>query len=251
MNRTRNKTGFTLIELLVALAMVATIVSMVYGSYAATSRSLEVYDSRLGCSQRAHLVLRLMTRQIRCAYAHIEPNDAQASPPQTAKTLVKTEQKVTATTSRTRIKKADPVFCGDPHNARGEVLRFLTTAGLAAGSAPQRLACTRYRYDRTSKTLSIDRAAGTGRLGNQDPTPQWQVLLENVQSIELAFHNGRQWQPSWNATADKGLPRAVRIELTVIDKTGREYDLETTASVGYRVAPSPQTGKRAMAGKKS
>ncbi len=51
-----------------ALALVGTIVTMVYGSYAAASRSVDLYSSRLACSDRTCLVLRLLARQLRCLY---------------------------------------------------------------------------------------------------------------------------------------------------------------------------------------
>jgi prepilin-type N-terminal cleavage/methylation domain-containing protein len=245
MNRRRNNPGFTLIEVLVALVMVTMIVSMVYGSYAATSRSLEVYDSRLGCSQRTQLVLRLMARQIRCAYAPVEPNNTEAASPQTGTQPAPVENATRAGASQTWIEKAGAVFRGDPHDKRSEILEFLTTAALGGGSAaPQRLSYTRYRYDPADETLWIDCAGG-----DKDDARQWQLLLDGIKSLDFAFHDGKQWQPKWDYAHARGLPRAVRIDLTVVAENGREHHLETTASIGCRVA-GQQTSKKKTVSKK-
>ncbi len=231
------RTGFTLLEMLVALAMIATIVSIVYGSYAATSGSLEVYDSRLSGSQRAQFALRLMSRQVRCAYAPPEPNQAQSTQPQGTSTPA----------GESSLRRSRPVFSADAQNAQGEVLRFLTTAGLGGDpTAPQRLVHTRYKYDRAAETLSIDKAAGAG----QSDVPRWQLLLDRVKDIELAFHDGRQWQPRWEYDRARQLPRAVRIELTVADEGGRELRLGTTAGIGCRVSAPAQTSQQTTAGRK-
>lgn len=238
MNRKRHNTAFTLIELLVALAMVAAIVSMVYGSYAATVGSLEIYDSRMNCSQRAQLALRLMARQLRCAYAPAEPNEADSGPEQTGPSP-------SAATRQTLAQKPPSVFSGDGRDGRGDLLAFITTAGLGStAAAPQRLSYTRYRYDRTNQTLFIDRGTSVNPFGDSDNAPQWQRLLDNVQAIDLAFYDGRQWRQQWDYAREKGLPRAVRVDLTVADERDRQYHLGTTAWIGYRVSAPPQTSTR-------
>ena len=66
--RGRSLSGFTLIEILVSVTIIATIVSMVYGSYFATAKSADVYKIRMTQSGRTRRVLDQMTRQIRCSY---------------------------------------------------------------------------------------------------------------------------------------------------------------------------------------
>ena len=63
------KNGFTLVEILVAMAIIVVIVSLVYGSYFATSKSTQAYKSRIALFQQGRKVLRQMARQIRCSYA--------------------------------------------------------------------------------------------------------------------------------------------------------------------------------------
>ena len=128
MKRQPYNSGFTLIELLVAMTMMATIASMVYGSYAATSQSLDIYSRRLTCSQRATLLLRLMSRQIRCAYTPTpEPNTTEPS-----------------------------IFYGNARDSRSEILSFATTAGLGTNSGmPRGLSQVRYRFDSIAGILSI------------------------------------------------------------------------------------------------
>ena len=243
MSKDRNNTGFTLIELLVALAMVAVIVSMVYGSYAATSKSLEVYDSRLDCSQRAQLALRFMTRQIRCAYAPAEPNHAASLSAQAGQMPVMADP--------TWIKESVPVFRGDSRNGRGEILQFMTTAGLGGGpTASQTLSSTRYRYDRATGTLSIDLGAGAGPFDPRGSNSRWRLLLDRVESVDLAFHDGRQWQQKWDFAQQRRLPRAVRINLTVVDERGRDHQVGTTASIGHRASRPQQASEQTSVDKR-
>jgi prepilin-type N-terminal cleavage/methylation domain-containing protein len=60
--------GFTLVEILVAVAIIASIVSMVYGSYFATAKSTEAYKAKMTVSSQTRKVLMQMARQIRCSY---------------------------------------------------------------------------------------------------------------------------------------------------------------------------------------
>jgi type II secretory pathway component PulJ len=201
--------------MLVALTMIAMIVSIVYVSYAATSQSLRTYNSRQRGTQRAELALRLMARQIRCAYAPAEPNRPQTSDEMTSASI--------------------PVFAGSSQSGTGEILTLLTTAGLAGDpAAAQRLSMAQYRFDRSSTILAIR----NGRTTDKNAAPRWLKLLDGVKRIDLAFHDGRQWLPQWDYDDKQQLPHAVRIALTIIAEDGREYDLETTASIGYRTAAS-------------
>lgn len=199
--------------MLVSLAIVATIVTMVYGSYAATSRSLDVYSSRTACSERTHLVLRLLARQIRCAYA-----------PATSK----------------------PVFEGGQRNLRGDVLSFATTGGLGQGfDGPTGISLIGYRYDESGKTLSICCENWTGRSGNLQHADAWQPILTAVTGVELGFYDGRDWQPRWDAKASGQLPKAVRVAISVTDAQGREHHYGTTVATVCRRISQVQKAKKA------
>ena len=69
MSGTSGKSGFTLIEILIAVAMIAVIVSMVYGSYSAASKSTQACRARIALLQQMEEVLGEMSWQIRCSYA--------------------------------------------------------------------------------------------------------------------------------------------------------------------------------------
>ena len=135
-----HQSAFTLIETLIAIAIIALIMAMVYGSYAATTQSLQRYESRTTCRERADLVLRLMTRQIRCAFAPVaEPNDGKSPG-----------------NSHEPVAAPAPIFRGNGANPQGEFLTFLTTAGSSAGTnMSQTLVSTGYQYDSTKASLSI------------------------------------------------------------------------------------------------
>jgi type II secretion system protein J len=224
-------TGFTLVEMLVALALVSTIATMVYGSYAAVSRSLDLYDSRTACYERTSLVLRLMSRQIRCAYVPPLPARPAPSSPQNS------------------VSPALPAaFRADSRDAGGTILSFVTTAGLATGpDAPMGLARLMYRYDPSVGTLSIcwepyRYAAGD----SQEPGP-WRPILSGVTRVDLQCYDGHQWQATWNGESEK-LPQAVKIGVTILDEKDRAHEFETTAPIASRIA-SPKQRTSTEAGK--
>lgn len=199
MRRRAGHRAFTLIELLISLAIVGTIVTMVYGSYAAASRSVDVYSSRMACAERAQLALRLMARQIRCVYA--SPTEAAA-------------------------------FRAETSNLRGDLLSFTTTG--ASGLGPGQLmgiSRVAYRYDGRAQTLSIrSEPAATFRDSSRD-SGTWRPMLTDVTGVELAFYDGRNWQMRWDTKPDGKLPQAVKIALSVAEETGREHRYETTVPI--------------------
>ncbi len=237
MNRKPNNPGFTLIELLVAMAMMTLVVSMVYGSYAATSQSLEIYSSRLTCSQRGSLVLRLMARQIRGAYRPpTEPNKAESSK----------VDRLRATTEA-----ACPVFQGNGEDPRGEALSFITTAGLGTGPGARRgLSRVRYRYDARARTLSIASQPYADQLRKKDLTESWQPILRDITDLNIEFHDGRKWRRNWNSKSHNELPRAIKLGFTTADEKGRSYHFETTVPVLSRLGQEPDASRR-KAGRRS
>ncbi len=218
--------AFTLIEMLISLAIVSCIVTMVYGSYAATSRSLGVYHHRMACSERAHLVLRMMARQLRGAYL----------PPK--------EPAPTRTSAKPQDIRAAPIpaFRADSREPRGEVLTLTTTGGFGLDESVgiSRIA---YRYDRHNSTLAIRCELATQRSdASQDPGT-WRTALQGVANLELEFYDGRQWQTRWDSKQAGRLPQAVRIGLAVVDESGREHHYGTTVPVLCRSAPQGQQVK--------
>jgi general secretion pathway protein J len=225
-------TGFTLVELLIALALTSTIVTMVYGSYAAASRSLDLYGSRLACWERTSLALRLMARQIRGAY--VPPSAAGA----------------TSLSPGSAPLSAQPAaFRADTRGAGGEILSFITAGGFGPRpDSPTPLARVLYRYDPAAGILSVAwEPYAYGMESRQEPG-LWRPLLGGVRRLELQFHDGRQWQSDWDSR-DKGRPpHAVKIALTVIDEKDRPHEFQTAVPVGCRSTP-PGRQVRREAGK--
>lgn len=246
MNRNRNNTGFTLIEMLIALAMMATIASMVYGSYAVTSKSVETYNSRLNCSERTSLVLRLMARQIRCAYIpRTDPNAAESS----ADADPTDASARSAPRPGIEIDRSRPVFYGNAQDAHGEVLSFATTTGLGSGLKGRHgLSQVRYRHDSITNTLWIDCRPHMDQRRKTNRALSGQPILDHVTAVDVEFYDGRKWLPKWSVAQGRELPRAVRLGLNLVDEEGRSYHVGTTVGVQSRTALTPTVSKQRIKG---
>ena len=236
--------GFTLIEMMVGLAIIACIVTMVYGSYAATTRTLDVYQSRMAGSERVQLVLRLMARQIRCA--HIPPSSKTDSP--SASPGPADDKATVQSPSRDGLAKPRRVlFQGDALERRGEILRFVTTGNPSLGSNhPAAPSLVTYRYDKASGVLSL---GGEARpLHRAQESADWTTILSGVTSVSLDLHDGQRWQHRWDSQETRRLPQAARIALTLADESGRAAQYEIAAPIicqaGAREQPRKVPTKR-------
>lgn len=211
-------------EMLVALVLTSTIITIVYGSYAAASRSLDLYGSRLACRERTRLVLRLMARQIRCAYVPLSPTGSTPSSPRN-------------TTPSPR----PAAFRADARGASGEILSIITTGGLGTRlNEPTPLSHVMYRYDPAGGTLSIYCEPCVYDVDGRQEPGRWRPILSGVRRVDLQFHDGQRWQSQWDSSDSGRLPQAVKIVLTVVDEKDRPHEFGTVVPIGCRNAPQKQ-----------
>ena len=217
-----DKKGFTLIEILVAAAIIVTIVSMVYGSYFATSKSARSCKSRIALSRQGRKVLGQMARQIRCSYVG----------------SAKEYKSPTRLVFQQRKKIPEDVisyFNGNSGETGGEILHLVTTSGISEGQAPlDGLFETTYKFDKSIGTLFFSQERFIGAPKSLVENRNWQPIAINVESIELAFFDGQQWLHTWHFKEKKSLPNAVRINITFEDEDFRQYHYGTIAYVCCR-----------------
>ncbi len=233
----RNNAGFTLLEMLIALTIIATILAMVYGSFAATTRSIDASGASLARVERACFALRLMSRQVRCAYA-----------PHSHETRMAGDSGSMFEAAETSLRAPSILFRGGSRDPRGEVLSFVTGSGLGTSpDAPRGLFRVTYCYDRAASTLAIRRQGQADSSASQPNSRHSDLLLSNVTNVELEFHDGRQWQQTWDAVQKHELPRAVKVEITVTDEAGRPHSLGTAIPITQETYPESRNTKRAVA----
>lgn len=226
------KTGFTLLEILIAVAIIAVIVSMLYGSYFATARSTEAYDAAMEISGQARQALAQMARQIRCAYApqsvHKVEQKQQASgmlgqslPP----------EKLTLH-NESLTEKVPNYFTGGVDGSAGEVLQFVTTVDSSVGlQLSNGLLEVVYRFDKSRRLLSSSRQRFVEKLEGAADRRDWQPVLAGVERLELTFYDGQNWLNKWDFRDKCRPPLAVKIDIICEDKNGRQYRWATTACV--------------------
>ncbi|MHC4543164.1 MAG: type II secretion system protein GspJ [Planctomycetota bacterium] len=220
MNSKSVKKGFTLIEILVAVAIIVAIVSMVYGSYFATSKSAQVCRKRIALSQQGRELLGQMARQIRCSYA----GSFKKSTPPVGKGSLKNEE-----TQENIIN----YFAGSSGEMGGEILHLVTTNGILEEKTPELLEVA-YKFDKSTGTLLLCQERFIDTPESLFEKKNWQLLAENIESIELAFSDGRQWLQTWDFKEKKALPYAVKINVTCQDENYRQYRYGTTAYICCR-----------------
>lgn len=214
------KKGFTLIEILVAAAIIVTIVSMVYGSYFATSKSAQACKRRIATSQEGRELLGRMARQIRCSYA----SSFKKSTPPAGKGSLKKDVTLENTIS---------YFNGTSGEMGGEILYLVTTNSILEEKTPGLFEVT-YKFDKNTSTLFLCQERFIDAPESVIEKKKWQTLAENIESIELEFSDGRHWLPAWDFTEKKALPNAVKINITCQDENQRQYRYGTTAYIFCR-----------------
>jgi len=223
MNKRLDKNGFTLVELLVAVALIAAILSMVYGSYFATSKSAQTCKARITVSQQGRKTLEQMARQIRCSYAGTVADRTETEP-------------VEAGSKQTGMILEDSIsyFNGNSVAPRGEILHLVTTNRLfGEKELADGLFAVTYKFDKRASILSLSQREFVGT-AQKTGEKNWQPIAEGVKSLELTFFDGKKWLRSWDFKDKKILPCAVRIEISYEDEDHRQYHYATVANVSCR-----------------
>ncbi|MBN2314097.1 MAG: prepilin-type N-terminal cleavage/methylation domain-containing protein [Sedimentisphaerales bacterium] len=218
MNVTRSKNGFTLVEILIAMALIATILSMVYGSFFATSRSAQDCQARISMCQQGRTALDQMARQIRCAYIG----------------TAKDEKLQETATQQKRVVREEGMnyFTGNGNASNGEILHFVTTYGFTEGEKKptKGLFEVTYRLDRREDALFLNQRRFVG-ITNKTQKMDWKLIAKDIEYLELEFFDGRKWQRRWDDEDEKKLPSAVRMEIGCRDEDNRQYTYRTVAQV--------------------
>lgn len=224
MNNRLNKYGFTLVELLVAVALIAAILCMVYGSYVATSKSAQTCKAMVAASEQGRRTLEQMARQIRCSYAGTVDDHSETEP-------------VEAGSKQSGIILEDSFsyFNGNSLAPRGEILHLVTTNRLLGEKQPaDGLFEVTYKFDKRESLLSLSQREFIGT-AKKTQARSFQPVAENVKSIELKFFDGEKWLRSWEFKDKKQLPYAVRIELDCEDENHRQYHYATVEHVSCQM----------------
>lgn len=223
MNNRSDKSGFTLVEILVAVVIITAILSMVFGSYFAASRSTERYKTRIAFYQQARKALGMMARQIRCSYAPEFPNMTEENP-----LTVRTISVSRKTTPESEIN----YFNSNPGAPGGEILHFVTTNGFFSRHNPaDGLFEVTYKFDKSRGILFVSKRRFFGTSKRVIEKRNWWPLVRNIECVELEFFDGQQWLHKWDFK-DKGKPPcAVKIEISCEDDNHRQYHYGTTAYI--------------------
>jgi len=220
MNSKSKKDGFTLLEILVAMTIIVTIVSMVYGSYFATSKSTQICKAKMTLYQQGRNMLEQMARQIRCSY------------PGTDEKQTYQVTSISQMGNKTQKNEVSHYFKGNPDEPTGEILHLVTTSRVSGGrGATDGLFKVIYKFDKRKGTLFLSQERFIGASENVAKKRNWRQIARNIECIELSFFDGQQWLNKWDFKDKMKLPFAVKIGINCEDENYRQCHCSTVAYV--------------------
>ncbi|HLH76359.1 MAG TPA: type II secretion system protein GspJ [Candidatus Binataceae bacterium] len=186
--------GFTLLELMLALALVAVLLTLLFGAFHAVAQSKAQAEARLTADEEGRALMWTLARELRGAvYTPMIPSHI--------------------------------LLLGQANKQGGLPLDNLTVSTISPGHR-QALSAFSAETLVTYSTVPNPQHRGWNELvrsqqsalllGNSVATPPGVVLADNVLSLHFRYYNGSSWLESWDSTtAPPGqfLPQAVEIDL--------------------------------------
>jgi general secretion pathway protein J len=212
----RREAGFTLIEVVLALAILAFVTTILWGSFSQTATNKRVIEAAQERTHTVRVAMMRMAREIEMAFLSGSENTALAD-------------------RRT-------FLVGSSHGDVDE-LQFSTFAHqrLRAGLAEGDTSVIGYYGERDSddrRVLNLMRRE-TRRLQAENPstiTAEAYILCPDVVRLKISYYDQKmkEWVNDWstlNASGQQYLPAHVRIALTVVDERGHEVTYTTDARI--------------------
>lgn len=220
--RRRRGAGFTLLEVLIAGAIVAGMMSIVYGAFRVTSRSKRRVEEMEERYHQLRMAMGRMAREISMAF--LSKNDQQGK-----------LHPRTFFISQRNSSVDDLMFTSLSHvrlteNAKESdqcIIRYY-----AAPDPDDRSMTNLMR--RESKRLIYATDVRPGETG-----PAY-IMLEDVEELHFEYFDERnnEWRETWDTTSVDGqpdrLPTRIKIELTMKDPLGKEYTFVTATRIYMR-----------------
>jgi general secretion pathway protein J len=214
--RRSDSRGFTLIEVMLAMAILAFVTTIMWGSFSQTATNKKAIENAQERLHTVRVALLRMAREIEMAYLSESENTALT-------------HRRTQLTSASRGDVDELTFSSFSHQR------------LRAGASEGDTALIKYygaRDPDDRRVLNLMRRE-TRRLQAEDPNilaAEAYVLCPDVARLKFLFydHRKKEWQNDWstlNATGTQYLPTHVRITLTVLDERGQEVSYATDARI--------------------
>lgn len=212
----RREAGFTMLEVLVSVAIIAGMMTMIWGAFSLTVRSKRRAEEIEERYHQIRLAMNRMAREISMAY--LSKNDQPG-----------------AIKPRTQ-------FAGQRNSSVDELL-FSGLAHVRLRENARECDQSLIRYygapDPDDRSVTNLMRRETRRLGVERPGEDGAayIMLEDVEDLHFAFFDDQanEWKETWNTTSADGqpdrLPSKVRIELTVRDEQGKEITFKTATRI--------------------
>ena len=217
--------GFTLIEILIAIAILALVVSSLYGAYSGTLDTTQVVESIRDVDQVARLALMQMGDDFKSLYYQKEQGKDTESPYSFG-------------------------GVGEAEGEGGEIVAFATTSRLDFDMTfpSQRINRVSYIMEKQPDNEKLYRLVRKELPFADLPGERQEVSVEiadRVESLSLTFFNqdGQEFS-QWDSKAEGLLPRLVHIRLQMAGDKSRLF----TTSVAIRRQEGENTGQQQAAG---
>lgn len=241
----RVERGFTLVEMMLAVALLSIIVTVMYSSFHTLGRIVRRTERTKGAYQAARLIMSRMRQDISCAHF--------------------------STTRKNFVFKGEDIE-GIEGDAGADALTFVTTAHVISGrDVPEGdLAEVSYYIDEENPGLGL-------LVRREDVSPddelemggKLDILGKNVVGLNFTYLDGREeparragrtttdldeaeeekkaWKEEWDSDETAYLPRAVKVDLSLLNEEGEIEDFSTTVLLAMgRTATSTQPSTQAV-----
>jgi general secretion pathway protein J len=212
--------GFTLVEVLVAVAILAMVTTLVWGSFKDTFRTKSQVEAQSGRYRTVRIALERLARDLSMAYLSQNEDASQA------------ERRTRFYGKRTG--DVDEIkFSYFGHQRLYQDANEADTAVVSYYGARDK--------DDGRKTNLMRRE--TRRLGNlrpEDLAGEADIICDDVVRLRLDYWDARdkQWRDEWQTTSADGqpdrLPSKVKVTLTVRDERGKEVPFSTETRIALQ-----------------
>lgn len=195
--------GFTLLELLLAVAISAITAGVLYAGLAITFNARDAVTREMNRAGAARSTLEVVRADLAGA---ARPTGILAGPliGESANDAHGRATDELSFFTNNRLMPAEPMM------GELQAVRFGLVDPPATNDAP-----------RAARPRWLVREVRTNLLAPTEPTPTTQVLARRVWSLEMRYHDGTDWQETWNSTTrGDALPVAVELTLRLMPEEG-------------------------------